>query len=139
MPKEALNPAAQDLVEKYVRDLGGGFLFAGGDAGYGLGGWAHTTFERLLPVRMDAERRKEMPDVAMMLVIDRSGSMTGLPMEMAKAACIATLGALQPDDLLEVIAFDRLVDRASNRNDAFVQILEGRSTYDRKPAGALGG
>ncbi len=67
---------------------------------------AHTTFERLLPVRMDAERRKEMPDVAMALVIDRSGSMTGLPMEMAKAACTATLGALQPDDLLEVIAFD---------------------------------
>ena len=106
VPREALHPAAQDLVEKYVRDLGGGFLFAGGDAGYGLGGWAHTTFERMLPVRMDAERRKEMPDVAMMLVIDRSGSMTGLPMEMAKAACIATLGALQPDDLLAVIAFD---------------------------------
>jgi uncharacterized membrane protein len=106
VPREALNPAAQDLVEKYVRDLGGGFLFAGGDAGYGLGGWAHTTFERMLPVRMDAERHKEMPDVAMILVIDRSGSMTGIPLEMAKAACIATLGALQPDDLLEVIAFD---------------------------------
>jgi Ca-activated chloride channel family protein len=105
-PREAFPTAGQELVEKYVRDLGGGFLFAGGDAGFGLGGWAHTTFERLLPVRMDAERRKEMPDVAMALVIDRSGSMTGLPMEMAKAACIATLGALQPDDMLEVIAFD---------------------------------
>ena len=105
-PREAFPAAGQELVEKYVRDLGGGFLFAGGDAGYGLGGWGHTTFERLLPVRMDAERRKEMPDVAMALVIDRSGSMTGLPMEMAKAACIATLGALQPDDMLEVIAFD---------------------------------
>jgi Mg-chelatase subunit ChlD len=105
-PREAFPAAGQELVEKYVRDLGGGFLFAGGDAGFGLGGWGHTTFERLLPVRMDAERRKEMPDVAMALVIDRSGSMTGLPMEMAKAACIATLGALQPDDQLEVIAFD---------------------------------
>lgn len=41
--------------------------------------------------------------------------------------------------MIEVIAFDRLVDRANNRNDAFVQILEGRSTYDRKPKGALGG
>lgn len=41
--------------------------------------------------------------------------------------------------MLEVVAFDRLVDRASNRNDAFVQILDGRSTYDRKPTGALGG
>jgi Ca-activated chloride channel homolog len=111
VPREALNPAAQDLVEKYVRDLGGGFLFAGGDAGFGLGGWGHTTFERLLPVRMDVERRKEMPDVAMALIIDRSGSMTGLPMEMAKAACVATLSALQPDDMLEVIAFDSTPQR----------------------------
>lgn len=39
--------------------------------------------------------------------------------------------------MIEVIAFDRLVDRATNRNDAFVQILEGRSTYDRKPKGGL--
>jgi len=94
------------LIEKYVRDLGGGFLFAGGEAGYGLGGWGHSTMERLLPVRMDAERRKEMPGVAMALVIDRSGSMTGLPMEMAKAACRATVETLQGDDLIEVIAFD---------------------------------
>jgi hypothetical protein len=41
--------------------------------------------------------------------------------------------------MLEVIAFDRLVDRANNRNDAFVQILEGRSTYDRKSTASLGG
>jgi hypothetical protein len=39
--------------------------------------------------------------------------------------------------MLEVIAFDRLVDRASNRNEAFVQMLEGRSTYERKPKGTL--
>ena len=106
VPKEKLSLAAQDLIEKYVRDLGGGFLFAGGESGYGLGGWAHTTIERILPVRMDAQRRKDMPSVAMVLVIDRSGSMTGLPIEMAKAACKATVSTLQGDDLLEVIAFD---------------------------------
>jgi len=106
VPHEAFPLPAQELVERYVRDLGGGFLFAGGEAGYGLGGWAHSTIERLLPVRMDAEHRKEMPGVAMVLAIDRSGSMTGLPMEMAKAACKATLSTLQGDDLLEVIAFD---------------------------------
>lgn len=39
--------------------------------------------------------------------------------------------------MLEVVAFDRLVDRASNRNEAFVQMLEGRSTYDRKQKGTL--
>lgn len=39
--------------------------------------------------------------------------------------------------MLEVLAFDRLVDRASNRNEAFVQMLEGRSNYDRKPNNVL--
>lgn len=111
VPREAVSDASQDLIEKYVRDLGGGFLFAGGEAGYGLGGWGHSTLERLLPVRMDAERRKEMPGVAMALVIDRSGSMTGLPMEMAKAACRATVETLQGDDLIEVIAFDSTPQR----------------------------
>ncbi len=106
VPREQVSISSQELIAAYVRDLGGGFLFAGGEAGYGLGGWAHTTIERILPVRMDAERRKDMPSVAMVLVIDRSGSMTGLPIEMAKAACKATVSTLQGDDLIEVIAFD---------------------------------
>ena len=105
-PKEAMSLQSQELIESYVRDLGGGFLFAGGESGYGLGGWYRTTMERILPVRMDNERKKEMPSVAMALVIDRSGSMTGLPMEMAKAAAKATAGVLASDDLIEVIAFD---------------------------------
>ncbi|MFO0761573.1 MAG: VWA domain-containing protein, partial [Byssovorax sp.] len=105
-PKEAVSLQAQELIESYVRELGGGFLFAGGESGYGLGGWYHTTMERILPVRMDNERKKEMPSVAMSVVIDRSGSMTGLPLEMAKAAAKATVGVLSSDDLVEVIAFD---------------------------------
>ena len=39
--------------------------------------------------------------------------------------------------IIEVLAFDRLIDRASNRNEAFVSMLEGRSNYDRKSKGAL--
>lgn len=106
VPAEQVDPSIQDLTERYVRDLGGGFLFAGGESGYGLGGWSNTTIERLLPVSMDNEEQKDMPGVAMSLVIDRSGSMTGLPIEMAKAACRATVETLRGDDLVEVIAFD---------------------------------
>jgi uncharacterized membrane protein len=105
-PREGISLDAQELVHRYVSELGGGFLFSGGEAGYGLGGWAHTTMERILPVSMDNERKHEMPSVAMSLVIDRSGSMTGLPLEMAKAAAKATVGVLSPDDMVEVIAFD---------------------------------
>jgi uncharacterized membrane protein len=106
MPAERVSLMQQDTIEQYVRDLGGGFLFAGGENGYGLGGWYHTTIERVLPVRMDSEKRRDEPEVAMALVIDKSGSMQGLPLEMAKAAAKATADTLASDDLLEVIAFD---------------------------------
>ncbi len=105
-PANAVSLSAQDLIEQYVKVLGGGFLFAGGTAGYGLGGWYNTTMERILPVRMDTEHRRETPSLAMALVIDRSGSMTGLPLEMAKAAARATVDILASNDLIEVIAFD---------------------------------
>ena len=94
MPAERVSLTQQETIEQYVRDLGGGFLFAGGENGYGLGGWYHTTIERILPVRMDAEKRRDEPEVAMALVIDRSGSMTGLPLEMAKQAAKATADTL---------------------------------------------
>jgi len=125
VPAERVSLTQQDVIEQYVRDLGGGFLFAGGENGYGLGGWYHTTVERILPVRMDPEKRRDEPEVAMALVIDRSGSMTGLPLEMAKQAAKATADTLAADDLLEVIAFDsqptRIVRMTPAKHGARIQ------------------
>lgn len=125
MPAERVSMTQQETIEQYVRDLGGGFLFAGGENGYGLGGWYHTTIERVLPVRMDAEKRKDEPEVAMALVIDRSGSMSGLPLEMAKQAAKATADTLAGDDLLEVIVFDsqptRIVHMTPAKHRARIQ------------------
>lgn len=110
----------QDLLESYVKDLGGGFLMAGGQNSFGLGGWRHTKLEKILPVRMDAEKKKDQPSIALCLVIDRSGSMSGQKIEMAKEAAKATAEILSPDDYIEVIAFDsqptRLVRMQSARN-----------------------
>lgn len=105
LAREQVSRGAEALVERYVRS-GGGLLFAGGEAGYGPGGWQGSNLEKILPVRMDAKKEREIPGVAMALVIDRSGSMTGVPLSMAKEACIATVGVLAPSDLIEVIAFD---------------------------------
>lgn len=124
-PAEAVSLTQQDAIESYVRDLGGGFLFAGGEAGFGLGGWNHSTIERVLPVRMDAEKRRDEPQVAMVLVLDRSGSMSGMPIEMAKAAAKATADTLASDDLIEVIAFDsaptRVVRMTAAKHRARIQ------------------
>jgi Ca-activated chloride channel family protein len=125
MPAERVSLEQQQILEEYVRDLGGGLLFAGGENGYGLGGWQHTAIERILPVRMDADKRRDEPEVAMALIIDRSGSMTGLPLEMAKQAAKATADTLAGDDLLEVIAFDsqptRIVQMTAARHSARIQ------------------
>jgi Ca-activated chloride channel homolog len=124
-PAESVSLTQQDAIESYVRDLGGGFLFAGGEAGFGLGGWYHTTIERILPVRMDSEKKRDEPQVAMVLVLDRSGSMSGLPIEMAKAAAKATADTLSSDDLIEVVAFDssptRVVRMTAAKHRARIQ------------------
>ncbi|MCC6873760.1 MAG: VWA domain-containing protein [Sandaracinaceae bacterium] len=110
----------QDAIERYVRDLGGGFLMAGGENAFGLGGWGGTRIERLLPVRMDAERRRDQPSLALMLVIDKSGSMSGQKIELAKDAAIATAEMLGAEDYIGVVGFDsqptRVVRMQTARN-----------------------
>jgi len=128
--REQVSLQSQQLLEQYVRDLGGGFLYAGGPNAYGLGGWYNTTIARMLPVRMETERRREMPSVAMVLCIDRSGSMQGEAIEMAKKAAKATLDVLANDDLVEVVAFDsqatRYVKMQPARNRSRIRGLIGQ-------------
>lgn len=120
VPADALSLRAMDAIERYV-DTGGGFLMAGGDASFGLGGYRNTRLESVLPVRLDTERRRDQPTLALALVIDKSGSMTGPKIELAKEAARATADLLGPDDYLGVIGFDASPTRvvrlqtASNR------------------------
>ncbi len=122
----------QDAIERYVRDLGGGFLMAGGESSFGLGGWGGTRIERLLPVRMDAERRRDQPSLALALVVDKSGSMNGPKMELAKEAAAATAEMLGPDDYIGVIGFDsqptQVVRMQSARNRMAILREIGRMT-----------
>jgi Ca-activated chloride channel family protein len=117
---ESVSAGSQAALGRYLRELGGGFLMAGGARGFGLGNWGGTEMERLLPVRMESERRRDQPSLALALVIDRSGSMQGTPLALAQSAALATARALGPDDALEVIVFDtqpeRVVRMQSARN-----------------------
>jgi Ca-activated chloride channel homolog len=53
-----------------------------------------------------AEDPGEGASRALGLVVDRSGSMTGLPLEKAREACAAALDGLLPEDWVTVVAFD---------------------------------
>jgi Ca-activated chloride channel homolog len=106
-----LGSIGEGQLERYVRG-GGTLLFVGGERSYGPGGFEGSALERILPLKIVGEDEEDRPSVAMVLLIDRSGSMNGEPLEMAKAACLSTLSILEPSDLLEVIAFDAKPIRA---------------------------
>ncbi|MBN1234066.1 MAG: VWA domain-containing protein [Candidatus Coatesbacteria bacterium] len=98
-------------LKTYVEELGGGLLMIGGSKSYGVGGYFKTPIEEVLPVRMDVEKRGIYPSSALILVIDKSGSMGmgegGVPkIELAKEAAILTAELLGPNDYLGVVAFD---------------------------------
>jgi len=48
--------------------------------------------------------------VNLCLVVDRSGSMEGAPLEYAKEACRLVVDLLSPDDILSIVVFDEVVE-----------------------------
>ncbi|WP_243355363.1 VWA domain-containing protein [Bacillus litorisediminis] len=95
-----------ELIEHAVKDYGKGFMMTGGDQSFGLGGYFDTPIEKLLPVDMDIKGKKEIPSLGLMIVLDRSGSMQGYKLELAKEAAARTVSLLREEDTLGVIAFD---------------------------------
>ncbi|HEY7152523.1 MAG TPA: VWA domain-containing protein [Gemmataceae bacterium] len=128
VPATALNQRQMEVVRKYVQELGGGFIMLGGDQSFGLGGYYRTVIEDILPVRSDFEKEKEKPSLAMVLVIDKSGSMGGDKIEMAKKAASGAVELLGPKDKIGVIAFEGEtfwvcdVQAASNKNSVIDKI-----------------
>src|SRR5215469_2190175 len=59
---------------------------------------------KLTAARLDAGSRPR--SVAFAVVLDRSGSMTGEALELAKQACVGIIRNLRPDDLFSVVVFD---------------------------------
>jgi Mg-chelatase subunit ChlD len=140
VPATALTQRQMELARTYVQDLGGGFLMLGGDQSFGLGGYFKTVLEDILPVRSDFEKEKEKPGLAMVLVIDRSGSMAGQKLEMAKEAAKAAAELLGPKDQIGVICFDEAhywispLQSAANKNRiadeiSGIQVGGGTSLY----------
>lgn len=106
VPATELSVPQMRLLRSYVEDLGGGFVMIGGEESFGLGGYYRTAIEDVLPLRMRSEKKKDTPSLAMMLIVDKSGSMSGDKIELAKEASIAAAELLNERDYVGVVAFD---------------------------------
>jgi len=100
-----------DLYRRWVQDFGGGFVMIGGENSYGVGGYYRTPIEQMLPVRMEHDDRQDTPTVAMLVILDRSGSMTAMvagqtKMSLADQGAVFAMNALQPKDYFGVTAVD---------------------------------
>jgi uncharacterized membrane protein len=123
-PARALPVGAMAALPGYVRDLGKGLLMLGGEESFGVGGYGRTPVEEALPVYMDVRDREERPDLAMVFVIDKSGSMDAChcaspdrgsaqmqstgerKVDIAKEAVAQAAALLGTHDTLGVVTFD---------------------------------
>lgn len=107
-----------DNLESYVRDYAGGLICTGGDNSYAMGGYQDTALETVLPVNMFLEGEREVPTMAIAMVIDHSGSMTTTAdggsgatcLDLAKEAALEGVNNLRDMDEVGVLAFDDTYD-----------------------------
>ncbi|MCP4350397.1 MAG: VWA domain-containing protein [Desulfobacterales bacterium] len=111
VPARAFSFADMENIRTYVRDMGGGLVMTGGNESFGAGRYGKTPVEKTLPVFMDAPATLKYPGLCLILVIDKSDSMTGTfhtqsKLEMAKIAAFSAVEILNPFDQVGILAFD---------------------------------
>jgi Mg-chelatase subunit ChlD len=105
VPAAALSAAQMEAARQYVRDFGGGLIVLGGERALTAGGYHGTILEEILPVRCEPREDQPQPGLAMVLVIDRSASMAGTGIELAKQATRQAVERLAQRDQVGVMAF----------------------------------
>ena len=98
-------------LDAAAKELGVGVAVFGGDSSYALGGYRGSALENMLPVTIDVKNKADLPSTALVLVIDKSGSMTDAQygvtrLDVAKEAACRAIEVLNEQDFAGVIAFD---------------------------------
>ena len=107
-----LGPAALEALAHFATDLGGGLLLTGGGASFGVGGYFKSALDPYLPVSMELKNEHRKLSLAMVVALDRSGSMAApvgdgrTKMDLANEGTCAAIETLGPYDEVGVIAVD---------------------------------
>lgn len=127
-----------NMLVKNVEQLGAGLVMLGGTDSFGAGDWTDTELEKALPVDLQVKNSKVVAVSALMLVVDKSGSMAGQKLDLSKGAAVAAIKLLSPLDSIGVIAFDdghdevvtlqKIAGKAHQIRDRIMQIGPGGGT-----------
>jgi secreted protein with Ig-like and vWFA domain len=101
---EAVPPGRKEDIERFVKQ-GGGLLVIGGERNiYPEGKKIEDALDRALPAKVAPPRSPEGTSVV--LIVDKSSSMEGRKMELARQAAIGVIDNLRPIDTVGVLIFD---------------------------------
>jgi Mg-chelatase subunit ChlD len=121
VPGFGISVSQMEVLQRYVRDMGGGVLMLGGEKSFGAGGYYRTPLEKILPVDMDIPTKMSIPSLSLVMVIDKSDSMGGgisdarpaqsyeartTKLEVAKIAAFSAMKLLNPFDQVGLLAFN---------------------------------
>ena len=101
--RAAIRDSSMSALSEWVEQRGGGLLVAGGEAVFGEGGYRKSPIERLTPVTFE---RRDEPEVALVLVLDRSWSMAGVSMDLCKSAAQAAVDVLTDEQSIGILTFN---------------------------------
>ncbi|MHC4705592.1 MAG: VWA domain-containing protein [Planctomycetota bacterium] len=123
IPAEKIGTMAMENIAAWVRETGAGFMMTGGKNSYGPGGYFKSALEPIMPVSMELRQEHRKLSLAIVVALDRSGSMAvsvgggKTKMDLANLASAQVLDMLSPMDEFGVIAVDSsahvIVDLAS--------------------------
>ena len=101
--RAAIRDNTMTALSEWVEQRGGGLLVAGGESVFGEGGYRKSPIERLTPVTFE---RRDEPEVALVLVLDRSWSMAGVSMDLCKSAAQAAVDVLTDEQSIGILTFN---------------------------------
>ena len=96
----------------WVKETGAGFMMTGGKHAYGPGGYFRSPLEPIMPVSMELRREHRKLALAIVVAMDRSGSMSmaagsgRTKMQLANLATAEVFDMLSPMDEFGVVAVD---------------------------------
>jgi Ca-activated chloride channel homolog len=101
---EELPAASKAEIEAFVKQGGGALVVAGERNIYVEKNAAEDALDRTLPARLAPPRTPE--GTCVVLILDKSSSMEGRKVELAKLAAIGVVDNLRPIDMVGVLIFD---------------------------------
>jgi Mg-chelatase subunit ChlD len=116
VPAEKIGQVGMETLAACVKETGAGLMMTGGRSSYGPGGYYRSPLEPIMPVSMELRNEHRKLSLAIVVAMDRSGSMavpagTGgkKKMDLANEGAVQVLNLLGPMDEYCCLAIDTVV------------------------------